>query len=284
MALLDMLRRQPDLELVAAHVNHGIRADSAKDAKLARLFCMSHNIEYVETTLHLGAAASEDRARQARYAFLQHCRIQFKTRAIITAHHQDDLLETVLINLLRGTGWRGLAPFNQPHIVRPLLDVNKTELVDYAKTHVVPWREDPTNSDQSYLRNYVRHTVMPKLDKDKPDWRVTVLRLVRNQADVRRKIDAAGLVWLKTNLVAEGEAWQLDRHQLIMLPRPEARELIQQIARSKLGHSLLTSTAERLLYFAKVAKPGKRLPLGQDGTARVTARLLIVEPSPVVVS
>src|SRR5688572_33061536 len=97
MVLLDVLRRQPGVDLVVAHLNHGIREDSAEDEKLIHHYTMSHNIKLVSKTLNLGAGVSEEKARQARYDFLRQCRTRFKADFIVTAQHQDDLVETAII-------------------------------------------------------------------------------------------------------------------------------------------------------------------------------------------
>jgi tRNA(Ile)-lysidine synthase len=283
MAMLDMLRRQSELELVVVHVNHGMRDDAGEDEKTTRLFCMSHNISFISKKLHLGKNASEERARKARYDVLQHCRITEKAFAILTAHHQDDLVETALINLLRGTGWRGLAPFTQPSVTRPLLNMTKQELVEYAKKQHVPWRDDPTNSQQQYLRNYVRLSLVPRLTKQSKTWRSELLRLIRNQQQLRRTIEGElnKLICQESEMASKTAV--IARYSLIMLPHSVAYELLQAIFRKIVGNSLQRQQAESVLLFAKVALPGKQMPLGA-WRVRVTKRDFIVESSAAVVS
>jgi tRNA(Ile)-lysidine synthase len=284
MALLDMLRRQSGVELVVAHVNHGIRSDSAQDEKLVHSFCMSHNILFMSTQLHLGAQASEEVARKARYNFLQHCRNKFLASKIITAHHQDDLIETVVINLLRGTGWRGLAPFGQTDILRPLIETPKSELLAYAKRHHVPWREDSTNSDQTYRRNYVRHTLVPYMNKVSGDWKIDILRRIRKQQLLRRTIEKAVDNTWQVLAVSEDGKITLPRHWLIMLPNTVAYELMQAASRQVQRQGLLRDQAEAALLFAKVAKPAKKMLLNNEWQLRVTKDKLIVERRSRVVS
>lgn len=284
MALLDMLRRQTDLELVAAHVDHGIRGDSGEDEKLVRLFCMSHNILYTTKKLHLGARASEEMARKARYDFLQHCRIVHKADAILTAHHQDDLLETVIINLIRGTGWRGLSPFNQAGILRPLLATTKKSLISYAKKHKIIWHEDSTNIDQRYLRNYVRYNLIPTMQKNEPQWREQLLRLIRKQMRLRRTIEQL-LDDCQANFVSQVSRKTIVlRHIIIMLPQPVAYELMQATFRDQLGHSLVRELAEKVILFAKTALSSKRMPLDSNWQVRATKSELIVERRPAMIS
>lgn len=282
MALLDILRRQKGLELVVAHVNHGIRPDAGEDEKLVHRYAMSHNIKFVSKAINLGPGASEEAARNARYAFLRQCRRRFKADFIVTAQHQDDLIETAVINLLRGTGWRGLAPFvATADVLRPLVDYQKSELINYATRNNVPWREDSTNLDTKYLRNYVRRDLLPRLEKQTPGFTNKLLRLVRNQQDLRRKIEQSLDELLQ---YGSGNPANIARHLLIMSPNDIAYELLQQACRRQTGASLTKPLAESALLFAKTGRPGKTMPLGAKNQLRLTARQLIVEPTRSVLS
>jgi len=278
MVLLDILRRVPDLTLVVAHFNHGVRPDAGQDEKLVHHYAMSHNIEFVSKSVKLGANVSEGAARNARYAFLRQCRKRFNADFIVTAQHKDDLLETVVINLLRGTGWRGLAPFtNTNDVLRPLINYGKSAIIDYAKTNNVPWREDSTNQDQRYLRNYVRQSLIPRLQVAVPQFNIKLLRLVRKQQLLRRTIESQ-----LDDMLAPGTA--IDRHILIMLSPQLAYELLQQFLRRTMGTSLVRDLAEATLLFAKTAKPGKTMSLDASWRARATPKQLIVELRPTVLS
>jgi tRNA(Ile)-lysidine synthetase-like protein len=280
MVLLDILRRQKDVELVVAHADHGIRSDSKEDKKLIHHYTTSHNIKLVSKRLNLGEGTSEEKARDARYGFLRHCRTRFKADYIVTAQHQDDLLETAVINLLRGTGWRGLAPFVMTNdVLRPLADYKKSQLLAYAKANNLQWREDSTNSDQNYLRNYVRLSLLPRLVKDDKQFKSKLLRLIRKQQLLRRKIENQ-----LDELVAHGSNSTCDRHALIMAPPEVAYEFLQHICKRATGASLTSPLATSALLFAKTAKPGKTMPLSADWQVRVTVRQLIVEPRPVMLS
>lgn len=283
MVLLDMARRLRDVELIVAHVNHGIRIDAGEDETLVHHYAVSHNIKFVKTRINLGGAVSEEAARKARYQFLQHCRVKFNAAAIITAQHQDDLIETAIINLLRGTGWRGIAPFvATANVLRPLVGAPKKHLISYAKKHNVPWREDSTNANQNYLRNYVRLSLVPRLQQRDEQWRSKFLQLIRNQQQLRRTIE------LELNTIlgkpAPAKHNELERYMLIMAPTTVGYELLQQLLRRTTGNSLPRPAAEKILLFAKAAKSGKLMPLGAHWQLRATTRRLIVEPTAVVVS
>lgn len=283
MALLDILRRQDDLELVVAHVNHGIRPDSGEDKELVHHYAMSHNIEFIHTEVKLRASASEALARQVRYDFLQQCRSMYNAAAIVTGQHQDDLVETAIINMLRGTGWRGLAALvHTPGILRPLINVRKSELIEYAKKYKVPWREDSTNSNPQYLRNYVRHSLIPRLQKQDEKWYDKVLRRVRKQQSLRRTIEEE--LDSVIHYDQKARTTTLQRHLLIMADITTAYELLQQAFRKSTGNSVPRPLAESALLFARVAKVGKMMPLDNKWRLSVTARQLIVEPRQPMIS
>lgn len=154
MVLLDMLHKLGGHELIVAHFDHGIREDSAHDADFVAKAARRYDLPFFSSREELGAGASEALARDRRYAFLNQLAHQHNAK-IVTAHHLDDLVETVAINMTRGTGWRGLAVFDAD-IVRPLVDIPKSTLLEYAKKHNITWREDSTNANDAYLRNRIR--------------------------------------------------------------------------------------------------------------------------------
>ncbi len=149
---------------IVAHFDHGIRTVSHTDAKFVEILAKSYGCEFVLGKAELGSAASEAEAREARYDFLYSALKQSGAEAIITAHHQGDVVETMLVNMLRGTSPRGLVGFSKENIVRPFLHKPKSWIIEYAQNNKLEWQEDSTNSDQRYLRNYIRISLIPKLD------------------------------------------------------------------------------------------------------------------------
>jgi tRNA(Ile)-lysidine synthetase-like protein len=134
--LLDLLRMYPGVHVVVAHFDHGIRDDSHLDRAHVQTLAQRYQLPFVYDKGRLGPGASEADARTARYDFLRKAQVASSADAIITAHHQDDVLETAIINLLRGTGRKGLSSLTSGEgIIRPLLEVPKSEIIDYAKRH-----------------------------------------------------------------------------------------------------------------------------------------------------
>ena len=107
--LLDLMAQVSDCTLIVAHVDHGIRKDSHLDRQFVEKVANKYKLEFYYTEANLGANASEEAARKARYEFLRNIKDKTGARAIITAHHQDDLLETLILNVLRGTKRKGLS-------------------------------------------------------------------------------------------------------------------------------------------------------------------------------
>lgn len=282
MVLLDLARQLPGVRLIVAHVNHGIRQDATEDAKMVRAFVMSHNILYEEIGLNLGDDASEDRARQARYNFLRHMRKKYNALAILTAHHKNDVIETAAINMVRGTGWRGLSSLDStPEIIRPLLAVPKIELQAYAELHAVPWRHDSTNDDTRYLRNRVRHKLLGSANQHTQE---NLYRYIVRQKILTDQIDNEVAGWIAEFAQTKNDAVLLPRHLLIMMPENVAHELLQGALRQTSGRSATRPLVRRALVFVRVAKSGKMFPIDATWQLRALPREVIVERRPDVVS
>ena len=251
MALLHMLANQRGIELVVAHFEHGIREDSDEDRRLVQAAAAHYGLPFVFARGHLGAGTSEAAARDARYAFLRKVREEQGADAIITAHHQDDQIETALINMLRGTGPRGLSSLRSTdEISRPLLHISKAALLVYAKAHDLAWREDSTNADERYLRNYLRRRVLPKLT---PAGRGQMVQRIAAAAELHAAIER--------ELAPHVQTAQLDRAWFIQLPYDVSAEAMAMWLR-KNGSQFDRTVIHRLTVFAKTAAPGKRADVG----------------------
>lgn len=156
--LLDMfIRHLPVSRLIVAHFDHGTRDTSGDDAVFVETLAKGYGCAYVGRREELGAGVSEAQARKRRYAFLHTVAREAGARLVV-AHHLDDLVETVALQLQRGTGWRGLTPFGQ-NVDRPLLSMTKQDIMQYAAEHTLLWREDETNQSDAYARNRIRPDV-----------------------------------------------------------------------------------------------------------------------------
>lgn len=183
MALLVMYKQA---DIVVAHIDHGTRKSSAEDANFVRQKCQELGVKFYETKLELGEGVSEELARKKRYEFLK--TIQEKEGGTLcTAHHLDDVLESIAINLIRGTGWRGLTPFYGDELVRPFIITKmwKRDVLKFAGEQKIYFRQDPTNYETNYLRNRVREK-MVELDETA---RVDIIELFEKQNKLRGKFE-----------------------------------------------------------------------------------------------
>jgi tRNA(Ile)-lysidine synthase len=266
MVLLDVLRLRQAIELVVAHFDHGIRPDSGEDEKLVAATAKSLALPYVTRQGKLGIGASEAVARKARYAFLEDVRQSHGARAIITAHHQDDLLETVIINLLRGTNRKGLSSLrSSDDLVRPLLGNTKAELRQYAAEHRLEWREDSTNENEQYLRNYVRKQLMTKLGSEQ---RAQLLAIGQQAARLNDVLDRQ-----LASLLPE-DVSTLERTSIIRLPHTAARELTATWLRANGLTNFDRKTLERLVVAAKTAQPGSQVPVIENWVIQLSKKHL----------
>ena len=197
MCLLDFMTRQPGFSVGAAHFNHCLRgAEADRDEAFVRDFCAKRRIPFVSGSGDTRSLAereglsTEEAARRLRYEFLNKAAEDGGYDAILTAHHADDNAETVLLNLVRGTGSAGLAgiPQVRGNICRPFLRITRSELAAYAAAHGVPHVEDSTNDDpDAAARNALRSSVMPVLRQINPK---CVENIARTSAILREESDA----------------------------------------------------------------------------------------------
>lgn len=160
-----------------AHINYHLRnEDSNLDQKLVSDFCKKHKIPF-----HLYEVSKNDNqpensiqnwARELRYRYFREIQEKENLEFLVTAHHLNDQLETFIINLSKASGIRGLSgiPQNENGIVRPLLGFSKNEIYDFAKKNHIEFREDKSNQKTDYLRNKIRHHIVPELEKISSDF------------------------------------------------------------------------------------------------------------------
>jgi len=248
--LLHMLSQKPKVALVVAHYDHGIREDSTQDRRFVEQLAKQYEVPFVYDEGHLGKTASEAQARDARYRFLRTVQKTTDADAIITAHHQDDMIETALLNLLRGTGRKGMGSLRSAHgIIRPLLHVPKQELINYATTHHLEWREDITNKDLTIKRNYIRHKVAPKLTARQ---RAELLSYITKFHDLNHKLDNM----LINQLHIQPSRYKMNRAYFIHLPHTVAKEVLAMWLRLQGVRDFDTKGLERMVVAAKTYAPG----------------------------
>ena len=263
--LLDQLVQAGEHELIVAHFDHGIRDDSAADARFVEALAAKYHLPFVSAREELGKQASEELARDRRYAFLREM-AQKHQATIMTAHHADDVVETIAINLIRGTGWRGIGVMRSSDVARPLLDMTKQQIRNYATENHLEWVEDSTNSSSDYLRNRVRQKIAAQMtDKGKR----AVLAIWRKQLDLRVPIERE----LRSYVTQD----EYSRYYLTQIDDQVAAELLRVLVIAAANWGPTRPQLQRALIAIKTARPHTSYEIGGGVTLRFTARTFIVE-------
>ena len=269
-ALLDLLTKKPDLKLIVAHFDHGIRQDSTKDRRLVQRLAKDYGLTFVYDEGNLGSDASEAVAREARYKFLHRVCEVANAKSIITAHHQDDLVETAIINMIRGTGRRGLTSLSSTQkLCRPLLGLSKEALIKYAKEKNLTWREDSSNQDTKYMRNHIRHKVTPKMTtKQRQQLLDNILKIKKTNSEIDNHIGA----YLDTQTASN----KLDRDSLIMLPHNISKEVMHSWLRSHHVENIDKKQVDKLVIIAKTSQPNRTASIDKFRSLQITEKELFI--------
>jgi tRNA(Ile)-lysidine synthase len=293
--VLHALSHRLGFPLVAAHLDHGLRPEAGEDAAFCRRLCRALGVPLRVGRADVRARAKrdgggiEEAARLVRRAFLERVRAREGARWIVLAHTRDDQAETVLLRLLRGSGSAGLGAMRvrAGRLLRPMLAASRRDVLDHLAAHGLAWRDDPSNADPAFLRNRVRHELIPYLEaRFNPKVRESLARtasVLAGEADVLAALAAAIAVR------EEGGAAVLDRAAVTAAPRAVARVAMRSALRMAGGlRGIALDHVDAILDLA--ARPGasgRRIPLpgareagihfGEIRIGRVTARPPAVE-------
>ena len=273
MVLLDVVRRRHSpSDFVVAHLTHGVRsqAESDRDKQVITDYCRQYHLQCEYGEAHLTAQASEAEARAVRYSFLKEVAVMYNYNCIVTAHHQDDLVETAIINLLRGTAARGLVALSsRQEVLRPFIDVPKSDIVAYAQHHGLSWHEDSTNCDQRYLRNYIRSNIVPKLKQS--DAYDQLLAVIAGVQPMQYEINTLLRKIEKQLIRPTAEGAQFSRHAFIMLDYVVAGEFVRHLySIFDFGKPPTRQMIDVLVTFAKTARTGASIDMSSYAKLTVT--------------
>ena len=186
MCLLDILLSLPlKLDIICAHINHNIRKESADEAEFLKKYCNQKKTIFEFTKFPKKSSFqnfSEQELRQMRYTFLEQTVKKYHAKFLFTAHHGDDLIETILMKIARGSTIKGYCGFLRETsqkdyvLVRPLITITKQDIEDYNKHNKIPYFIDKTNFDDTYTRNRYRHNILPFLKKENSDIHLKYLK------------------------------------------------------------------------------------------------------------
>jgi len=302
--LLDCLRRvsrKLRVRVAVLHINHRLSPNAGRWDAFCRRLCRTQGIPYSSVTVKIARGGNlEAAARAARYAVFDRQRTDY----LVLAQHRDDQVETLLLQLLRGAGVRGLAAMpllrkveggrrkaevkrgrtdhpssfiSHPSILRPLLDVTRAEILEYARKRRLEWIEDESNASVDFRRNFLRHEVLPVIARRFPSYRTTVARSARHLAEAGELLD---------ELAAQDATGSFDGVTLAVaalgrLPSARARNLLRFfLARS----GVVMPNVERLeeaLRQALTARQDARVAVALDDSVlrRYAGRLHVVPVS-----
>ena len=227
-------KRYPELKLRAAHLNHKLRGEeSQRDADAVAHIATAWGIPCTVGVIDVPALARkehrslEDAARVARYRFLREVA---HGQPIAVAHHADDQVEALLLHWMRGSGLAGMVGMLPRHqdILRPLLEVRHADTVAYCRQHAIVPLEDLSNTDPRFLRNRIRHELLPLLQSLNPGIQETLLRnaaIIRIDVDwIETQVDAC---WPTIVITEQDQSIKLDAHALSELPLSLQRHLLR---------------------------------------------------------
>ncbi len=227
-------------QLALAHCHFGLRREADLDAELVQqtaekwgLPCFTKSFETAAYAEH-HQMSIQMAARELRYLWFGQLLEEQGFDFLLTAHHLNDSLETALLNFIRGSGLKGLIgiPARRGHILRPLLETTREEILAYAKKHHIPWREDSSNQSLKYRRNLLRHEIIPRLQQINPGllegFRQTSHNLKEAEKLYRHALAAYGLPPAEGRppqgasplLQAKGKNWEIDKKRLLETPAP----------------------------------------------------------------
>lgn len=170
--LLNVIKKEKNIKIICAHVNHNLRKESKAEAKMVKDYCTQKSIiyEYMEIKEYKGN--TENYARKKRYEFFENLLKKYNSKYLFTAHHGDDLIETVIMRLIRSSSLKGYSAFSEItekkdyKIYRPLITKTKEEIFNYVKNNNLPYAIDKTNDSDFFTRNRIRKYILPRLKEE----------------------------------------------------------------------------------------------------------------------
>lgn len=175
MCLLDLLQKQrKKIKIICAHINHNIREESKDELIFVSNYCKKNNLKIETTVFAKEENSNELKLREKRYAYFEKIVKKYNAKYLFTAHHGDDLIETILMRITRGSNLKGYIGFtinskkNNCTVIKPLIYTTKKEIKEYLEKNNIPYVLDRTNDEDEYTRNRYRHKILPFLKEENP--------------------------------------------------------------------------------------------------------------------
>ncbi len=199
MCLLNLLfSLKKDIKIICAHINHNIRNESKKELEFVTKYCNDLGVMIESTTFEKKSKLidyNEQELREKRYQYFENIINKHNADYLMTAHHGDDLIETILMRLTRGSNLKGYCGIQietqkeKYKIIRPLIFTTKANIEEYNKEHNIPFVTDKTNNEDKYTRNRYRHNVLPFLKNENPNVHLKYLKFSRELSKYYQYVD-----------------------------------------------------------------------------------------------
>ena len=269
--ILHEIKDDLEIELLLAHFDHGLRPDRDEDEtmfvmSLARSLSLPFETKKAYKTIGIGKGSLEEKARQARYRFLKEIKEVYSAQKIAVGHNLNDQAETVLMRLLRGSGASGLTgipPCRDGDIIRPLIQVTRTEIESYLELTGLTYVTDYSNFEARYLRNRIRLELLPQLRKYQPQ----IVKILAQTADILRRDDEC--------LEAEAEKWiegaiKTSKNGEIHIPLPSFIKLPVGLEGRVIRHALkMTGSSNLRRISLRHVEDIRRMAMGKKPQAQV---------------
>lgn len=234
-----------EIKPIIGHVVHDIRDSelALRDRDAVKALAQRLGCDYCERRIHVVEQAGnlENNARYARYEALCEIADEVQSGVIVTGHHADDQLETVLMRMMRGTGMRGMGGVSpvrvigRVEVVRPMLEITREQIEGYCQDVGLDWQHDHTNDDEGYLRNRIRHAVLPMLREIEPEIAVRVSNLARSCRATNNVVEQVVRDGVVGTASKDGKVWSWGRDELRDQPEAVLAELVFVYVRDVLG-------------------------------------------------
>jgi len=261
---------EKDFKIIAAHFDHGLRNDSSKDAEFVSSVARKMEIECIVGKGTLDSRV-ENAARNARYDFFIRASSECGASKVALAHHADDNCETVLFRMFRGTALRGLAGMpvertlgDEPpvQLIRPLLNLRRDEILSWAKSRGLQWREDSTNLESEYSRNFLRNELLPLLrEKLNPRVDEAILRLRSLAAETEDFLIEKGGELLADSILHSGKDQVIVDTAIFRAGHPEERKTAVRMIMQSLGLPERNLTADHITAVDSLVENGGSMDL-----------------------
>ncbi|MCC7432962.1 tRNA lysidine(34) synthetase TilS [Candidatus Peregrinibacteria bacterium] len=268
-----LLSLTPQPPIILAHVNYHLRGhDSQLDQKFVENLAKSHQLKLEILSVKAAKLSGnlEVNCRKLRYEFFEKLRQKYLASLILTGHNRSDQTETFLFNLIRGANYRGLSAMTEldqnRFLYRPLLSIPKSEILHFLKTHKIAFRLDKSNLDLKFSRNFLRHKILPLLEKLNPNFQETLSSTIENYQENQQIIDQITNSWLQKNYQNQ----QFDLQTFLNESRALQRKIIDQLYQQIHQKSLPSKHTREILKVLRQNQANLQKPFGPKTTIKIS--------------